>query len=306
MMLTLLFPGQGSQYPGMHQKWLEYKSFSSTLEEASDHLKLNLSSLLEEGSSEQLQQTSLTQPLILTVSYGILRVLKAEGVKEGAVLGHSLGSYTAMVASGAISFKDGLSITRKRGEMVEELLGRDFEGGLVAVMGLEEVSVREILNSHPLLDITNVNAQDQVVVGGKEEDITCLMVELKEKRIRAVKLPVSHPFHTRYLKKMVPLFAEFLTGFSFHTPAVYYISPSLAQVLTEGETIKKVLTQELTTPVRFTDSLRKVRELGANCFLEVGPRDVLSRLTKRVLPEVRAFSIDVEGLEVLGRLGHVS
>lgn len=305
-MLSLLFPGQGSQYPGMHQKWMEYKTFSSTLEEAGDYLKLNLLSLLEEGSSEQLQQTSLTQPLILTVSYGVLRVLKEKGAREGVVLGHSLGSYTALLASGVISFKDGLSITRKRGEMVEELLGGDFKGELVAVMGLEEAQVREILNNHPLLDITNINALDQVVVGGKEEDITRLMVELKEKRIRAVKLSVSHPFHTRYLKEMVPLFAEFLADFSFQTPAVYYISPSLAQVLTDGETIKKVLTNELITPVHFVNSIRKVRELGANCFLEVGPGDILSRLTKRVLPEVKVGSIDLEGLEVLGRLGHVS
>ncbi|MBT9164467.1 MAG: Polyketide biosynthesis malonyl CoA-acyl carrier protein transacylase BaeC [candidate division WS2 bacterium] len=305
-MLALLFPGQGSQYPGMHKKWLAYKAFSSTLEEAGDYLKLNLLSLLEEGSGEQLQQTSLAQPLILTVSYGILKVLKEKGLKEGAVLGHSLGSYTALLASGVVSFEDGLSITRKRGEMVEELLGRDFKGGLVAVMGLEETSVREILNNHPLLDITNVNAPEQIVVGGKEEDIACLMVELKEKRIRAVKLSVSHPFHTRYLKEMVPLFEQFLAGFSFQTPAVYYISPSLAQVLEEGEDVKKVLAQELITPVHFVNSLRKVRELGADCFLEVGPGDVLSRLTKRVLPEVKIASIDSEGLEVLGRLGYVS
>lgn len=306
MMLTLLFPGQGSQYPGMHKKWLEYKPFRFTMEEAEDYLKLNLLSFLEEGTGEQLQQTSITQPLILTVSYGILRVLKEKGLKEGAVLGHSLGSYTALVASGVISFKDGLSITRKRGEMVEEFLGRDFKGGLVAVMGLEETSVREILNKHLLLDITNVNTLEQVVIGGKEEDIARLMVELKEKRIRAVKLSVSHPFHTRYLKEMVPLFAQFLADFSFHTPAVYYISPSLAQVLIDGETIKKVLARELITPVHFVNSLRKAGELGANCFLEVGPGDILSRLAKRVVPEVKVASIDSEGLEVLGRLGYVS
>ncbi len=305
-MLTLLFPGQGSQYSGMHNKWMEFNIFKDTISEASHCLNIDFLSLLKNGSEEELKQTSITQPLILTVSTGICRVMEDRGYKGKVVLGHSLGSYSALVASGVILFEDGLKITRKRGELVEEYLGRDFKGGLVAIIGLTEDEVREAFRNHPELDITNINTHDQIVVGGKEKDLEPLILELKDKKVKAYKLAVSHPFHTRYLKKAVPVFRKYISVFSFKKPIVHYLSPSLGERLEDGEVIKDVLAEELVAPVNFVKAVKKARELGATSFMEVGPKDVLTRLMRKIHPDAQVVSVDLEEDKVLKGEGNVA
>lgn len=298
-MLAFLFPGQGSQYAGMHKKWMEHEIFQETIREASNYVNIDFVDFLEKGNEEELKKTAITQPLILIMSTGIHRVLKEKGYRENMVLGHSLGSYSALVASGVISFKDGVKIARRRGELVEEYLGEDFKGGLLAIMGLSEDEVRDILKAHPHIDITNINTPEQIVVGGKEEELNSLSVELKSRGVRFLKLSVSHPFHTRHLRKIQPAFKNYLEKYEFMKPAVNYLSPSLGDTLKDGNAIKEKLVEELVAPVNFVKAVRKAKEMGANTFIEVGPKDVLSKITKKIFPESMVISADLDANKLL-------
>ena len=299
-MRAIIFPGQGSQKVGMATEFEKnFQIVKDIFEQADDILKFKLSEIILRGSDEELKKTEITQPAILTTSFAIFTVLKSEfnfnlsNVKFLA--GHSLGEYSALVASGSLSFKDAISLVHRRGKLMQEAVPLG-QGSMLAVMGIENNELKELINNfdkkNGVCEIANDNAKGQIIISGEKIALNKFNKLLKEKKKRSVFLPVSAPFHCSLMKSAANEMDKLLQNIEFENAQIQLISNVTALPLEKKEDIAKLLFEQIFSPVRWRESIEYMIKKGITDFIEIGPGKVLSGLVKRTNDKVKVDNIN--------------
>ncbi|RRD64685.1 ACP S-malonyltransferase [Fretibacterium sp. OH1220_COT-178] len=289
MKYALCFPGQGAQEVGMGRALYEsFPSAKAVFDEADDALSMHLTKLIFEGPDEVLKLTANTQPAIMTTSVAALRVLEGEMGAELAPAcgaGHSLGEYTALVASGVLAFRDAVDLVNKRGRWMQESAPEGV-GAMAAVMGLEPddiVAVCREVAPNEECQAANFNSPGQVVISGVAEYVDKAVAAAKARGARkAVMLNVSAPFHSRLMMPAAEkLKAQFET-YSWSDPRWPIVANVSARPVSTAADIKAALYAQTFSPVLWSDSVTYMADDGVDAFLELGPGEVLSGLNKRI------------------------
>jgi [acyl-carrier-protein] S-malonyltransferase len=299
--VAFIFPGQGSQYVGMGKELFENFSVAKkTFEEADDTLHFSVSELCFKGPEEALKLTENTQPAVLTTSIAALKVLQAEkGMAPQLTAGHSLGEYSALVASGALSFSEAVKIVRLRGKFMQEAVPLG-EGAMAAVLGMEREQVEKLceeISSGEILTPANFNSPGQIVIAGHSKAVERAIERVKQEGKKAVLLPVSAPFHSPLMKPAGERLEKALEEISVADLKIPVVTNVEAEVNTVKERVKGLLVAQVSSPVRWEESMRKMIEKGIERVLEIGPGKVLSGLMKRI--DSRIESKNLEDLRTL-------
>jgi [acyl-carrier-protein] S-malonyltransferase len=305
MTVAFVFPGQGSQSPGMGLDW----AGGDLYRWASAGLGWDLTETLRTASQEELRQTYIAQPAIFCVSVAALRALEAAGAPRPAfVAGHSLGEFSALVAAGALSFEAGLTLVARRAEAMQRAADAR-PGSMSSVLGLSAEGVEMAVDAAAqgeVLAVANDNAPSQVVVSGEWAALDRLPAAVKELGAkRVVPLNVGGAFHSPLMAPAVEAFRPALAAAPLADPAIPLVANATAEVATSAAELREVLTRQLTGRVRWTESIRRLGALGVDTFVEVGPGTVLGGLIRRTLDGVRVLSAGTaEGVaEVAEALG---
>ncbi len=299
MSLALVFPGQGAQTVGMGRDLAEaYPSAKAVFDEVDDALEEKLSSLIWEGEQEALTLTENAQPALMATSIAALRALEAEGVsvaQASYVAGHSLGEYSALAASGAISVADTARLLRLRGKAMQAAVPVG-EGAMAAILGLDIEAVQAVADEAAQGDVcatANDNDPAQVVVSGHKAAVERAMIIAKEKGAkRALMLPVSAPFHCSLMEPAARAMAEALSHVELTDPPVPIVSNVLARPCSSSSTIVSLLVEQVTHSVRWRESVEwMVNEGGVTSFFEVGAGKALSGMIRRIAKDVETRAV---------------
>lgn len=296
-MIAFIFPGQGSQQPGMGKDLAEkFPAARQVFEEADDVLRFSLSELCFNGPAEQLQLTENTQPAILTVSIAALRAMQSEGFpRPDFVAGHSLGEYSALVAGGALTLRDAIKTVRARGRYMQEavpigagamaaILGADLE---TVDAGCQQASEGEICSA------ANINSPNQVVIAGAASAIDRAIVILKERGVkRAMKLNVSAPFHCALMKPAQDRLAADLDTIQFSDSEMPVVTNVDAGPVTIADRLRDGLIRQVSQPVRWLESVEFLINQGVKTFIEIGPGKVLSGLVRQIDRSVQCVNVE--------------
>lgn len=283
--LAFIFPGQGSQYPGMGKDIAEqYPEAREIFARADAALGFNLSEICFRGPEEVLNRTAYTQPAILTVSVACWRVLDAAGIRPDFVAGHSLGEYSALVAAGVLDFPAAVKLVHYRGQWMDAACPQGL-GAMVACLGLDAVAVEAACAESRHLGVVqpaNFNCPGQIVISGHKEAVTAAAERVKEKGGKAVYLAVSGPFHSSLMQPAQEKLAALLETTPF-APAVVPVVPNvLATGVVDAQAIKEALKAQVTSAVRWEETIRWLLSQGVEEMVEVGPGKVLSGLVKKI------------------------
>lgn len=305
-MLAFVFPGQGSQYPGMGKALAaDFPQARQVFEEADDALQMHLSRLCFEGPEDDLKLTANTQPAILTVSIAALRVLEAElGWQPDYAAGHSLGEYAAWINAGALDFSAAVKTVRQRGTYMQEAVPVG-QGAMAAVMGLAAETVESLCQQQAgqqVVSPANYNAPGQLVIAGDAEAVERVLAAAKEQGAkRAVKLPVSAPFHCSLMEPAGQRLAAYLANVEVAPPQLPVVSNVDACPHEQASKVCPLLVRQVSSPVRWSDSVSWFRDQGVQQYVEIGPGKVLSGLIKRIHRQATIHQVaDPEGLKALG------
>lgn len=284
---AFLFPGQGSQAVGMGQAFMEAYSVSKDVfTEADNRLDYELTKLIMNGPIETLTRTENTQPALVTASVAVLEALREKGITADYTAGHSLGEYSALVASGSLSFSDAVFAVRNRGLYMEEAVPSG-EGAMAAVMGMEREDLQKIVDdvsaSTATVQLANLNSPGQIVISGAKEGVEKASEVAKENGARRViPLQVSGPFHSTLMKPAADKLSSILAGIEIKDASIPVIANVTAEPSTSAGDIQDQLLKQIYSPVLWEDTVRKLMDLGVDTFIEVGPGNVLSGLVKKV------------------------
>lgn len=283
MKKAYVFPGQGSQYPGMAKDLYESNEVARMmLERANEILGFRITDIMFEGTAEELKQTMVTQPAIFLHSVVMARCL--QDFTPDMVAGHSLGEFSALVAAGAIDFEDGLKLVSVRAEAMQKACEMN-PGSMAAVLALETAKVEEICSACEGTVIpANYNCEGQIVISGEKEAVEKACIRMKEAGAkRALPLPVGGAFHSPLMEPARAELAEGIEKTVFRTPTCPIYQNVTALPSTDPEEIKRNLLAQLTAPVRWTQSVRNMAADGAEEFIELGPGTVLQGLISKIL-----------------------
>lgn len=289
-----LFPGQGSQHVGMGKALAQrYASAARTFSTASEALATDLRALCWDGPQEELDRTANAQPAILAASIAALRATaealgRDEPPEPLAVAGHSLGEYSAIVASGALSLPDAIRIVRRRGELMQ---AADASGGMAAVIGLDAAATAAVIDRSGVV-VANDNAPGQVVISGPGSAIATVTDTLKGAGAkRVIPLRVSAAFHSPAMRSVAAQLGTALAAATWGSLRYRLIANVDADVHGRASELPVLLERQAWSPVRWTETIRRAADMGATTFVEFGPGNVLSGLVKRILPEARTASV---------------
>ncbi len=299
-MKAIIFPGQGSQKAGMISEFKSnFKIVDDILKRADESLKFNLSKIILDGSDDDLKKTEITQPAILTTSFCIFSILKEEFNFELSnvkfIAGHSLGEYSALVASGSISLEDGVRLVHERGKLMQAAVP-DGKGAMLAVMGLNIHELNSLIKrfdaKNGICEIANDNSSGQIILSGSKETLIDFSNHLKAEKKRSIFLPVSAPFHCSLMKPAAERMKSFLENTDFKNPSLTLISNVTALPIENNRDIKELLYKQIFSQVRWRESLEYMIKNNINDFIEIGPGKVLSGLVKRTSEKVLTYSIN--------------
>ena len=285
--LALVFPGQGSQSVGMLAELSElHPSVKATFEEASDGAGVDLWALSQGGPDEMLNRTEYTQPALLAAGIAVWRLWQAQGGKQPSVLaGHSLGEYTALVAAGALSLKDGAHLVRIRGQLMQEAAPAGV-GAMAAVLGADDAVVEAACveaSGAQVVVPANYNSPGQIVIGGDAAAVDRALALLQAQGVRkAVKLAVSVPSHTPLMREAANRLAQAMAGMAWSQPALPVVQNVDAAVHASLDDIRDALVRQLYLPVQWTACVQALAARGVGRLGECGPGKVLAGLAKRI------------------------
>lgn len=289
--VAFVFPGQGSQKVGMGREAFESSDLArAVFDEADEALGEPISKLCFEGPEESLQLTANTQPAVLTASIAILRALDAP---FDVVAGHSLGEYSAHVAAGTLRLADAVRLVRKRGQYMQEAVPYG-EGAMAAVLKADRTLVERICAEVPgLVEAVNYNSPQQIVIAGETAAVSEAGIKLKEAGARSSTLPVSAPFHSTLMEPAEERLREDIGAIAFSNPRVPVYVNVDAVPLSDLGALKEALIRQVSRPVLWEESVRRMIDDGVSLFVEVGPGRVLSGLLVRI--DKRAGRVSVQG-----------
>ena len=296
MTTALLFPGQGSQRVGMGRDLAhEFAAARQTYEEADEVLGFALSRLCFEGPEAELTLTEHTQPAILTTSIAVFRALAERGLAFDVVAGHSLGEWSALVAAGAIEFRDAVRLTRLRGTYMQAAVPAGH-GAMAAVMGLDRAALDAVCEraSQPgePVEPANLNGAGQIVISGAAAAVDRAIAEAKAAGAkRATKLAVSAPFHCSLMQPAADQLAAALAGVAIAAPSVPVVNNATAQPTQDPERIRALLIAQVTAPVRWEESIQAIAAMGVTRAYELGSGSVLKGLVRRIADAIETTSI---------------
>ena len=285
--LALVFPGQGSQSVGMLAELSDlHASVKATFEEASDGAGVDLWALSQSGPDEMLGRTEYTQPALLAAGVAVWRLWNAQGGATPSLLaGHSLGEYTALVAAGAPSLKDGAHLVRIRGQLMQDAAPAGV-GAMAAVLGAEDALVLEVceaVSGSEVVVPANFNSPGQIVIGGHAAAVDAALAMLAGKGVRkAVRLAVSVPSHTPLMREAANRLAETMAGLQWQLPALPVVQNVDAQAHDSVDAIRDALVRQLYLPVQWTGCVQALASRGVSRIGECGPGKVLAGLVKRI------------------------
>lgn len=299
MKICFIFSGQGAQYNGMGKELYEnFEVCKKVFDDANDALGFSLTDICFNENSK-INETEYTQPAILTTSYAIFKLMEQKGVKADFMAGLSLGEYSALCASDAIDFKEGVALVRKRGKFMTEAVPTGV-GAMSAVMNTDEDVIKEVLkeasNDTEVAMIANYNAPGQIVIAGHTQAIERAEAIFKEKGIKKViRLNVSGPFHTSLLKPASDKLATELKNVTINTPKVDVFTNLTGDKV---ENIKDTLIKQVMSPVKWQQTIENLINLGVDTFIELGPGKTLCSFVKKVSKDVNVFNVeDLASLE---------
>ena len=299
MAIAFIFPGQGSQYGGMGKDLAEkFPAARQVFEEADAALGFSLSDLCFNGPAEQLQLTENTQPAILATSVAAWRAMESEGfAKPDFVAGHSLGEYSALVATGSLALSDAVQTVRARGRYMQEAVPVGT-GAMAAILGADLETIATACNEASEGEVcspANVNSPNQVVIAGNAAAIDRAIELLKSRGAkRAVKLNVSAPFHCALMKPAQDRLAVDLNEISFNDLARPLVTNVDAKAINTGAAARESLVRQVSQPVRWLESVEFLANQGVQTFIEVGPGKVLSGLLRQINRDLRAWNVEDE------------
>ena len=296
MKIAFVFPGQGSQSVGMLDSFRDNATVQSIVARATSALGQNIGALIESGPSEDLNLTINTQPALLTAGYAIYAAWRTAGGAEPAVVaGHSLGEYTALLAAGALELEDAVRLVRFRAQAMQDAVPVGL-GSMAAILGLPDDQVlqacREAAQGE-VVEPVNFNAPSQVVIAGHSEAVrrACEVAKRLGAK-RAVALSVSAPFHSSLLQPASDRLRERLAQATFRNSRIDLINNVDVSIESEPSKIADALARQAANPVRWSETVRKMSELGVTHVVECGPGRVLSGLTKRIVPELESLVVN--------------
>jgi [acyl-carrier-protein] S-malonyltransferase len=302
---AFIFPGQGSQYAGMGKALSDnFRVAADTFAEADAALGFSISSLCFNGPEDELKLTTNTQPAILATSIAALRVVASEtGAGADYLAGHSLGEFSALVASGALGFADALRTVRARGKFMQEAVPVGV-GAMAAILSVEAEVLADICREAAegeTVSPANFNSPGQIVIAGHATAVNRAIEIAKARGFRkAMLLPVSAPFHSALMIPAGERLKEVLEAITINTMNIPVVSNVEATANRDSSRIKDLLVAQVSAPVRWDESVREMVRLGVSSFVEIGPGKVLSGLVKRIDKEVTAINIeDAAGLNAL-------
>ena len=290
-----IFPGQGSQYPGMAKDLYESNAVAREMfEKANDILGFRITDIMFEGTAEELKQTKVTQPAIFLHSVVLARCLPE--FRPDMVAGHSLGEFSALVAAGALDFEEGLRLVSIRAQAMQKAC-EAVPGSMAAVLAMPAEKVEEICAScEGIVVAANYNCEGQIVISGEVSAVNDACTRLKEAGARrALQLPVGGAFHSPLMEPARTELAEGIEKATFHTPVCPIYQNVTARPTTDAQEIKANLLTQLTSPVRWTQSVMNMIADGADKFIELGPGKVLQGLVSKTA----GSSVTVDGIQSL-------
>ena len=268
-----------------------YPQSRDVFDRADDILGFSLSRLCFEGPEEELTQTVNVQPAVLVTSLAYLEVIRSEALPLPAFFaGHSLGEYTALAASGALSFEDALRLVRERGRLMQGA-GELSPGGMLAILGCGREEVESLCTASDMV-IANINCPGQIVISGSQEKLTRAMALARSNGTKAIKLRVSGAFHSPLMQTAREALARIVPEVPFSEPSRPIIANATARPITRAEEIKEELVSQICCCVRWQESIENMIAQGTTTFIEIGPGRVLNGLIKRISPEVATSSVN--------------
>ena len=293
---AFVFPGQGSQSRGMMNGYADFAAVRDTFTEASDVLKQDLWQLVAEGEDAELNATVNTQPIMLTAGVAVYRAWQSQNGPAPAIMaGHSLGEYTALVASGAISFADALPLVRYRAQCMQQAVPEGV-GGIAAILGLDDEAVRAVCTEGAqgeVLEAVNYNSPGQVVIAGNRAAVERGMELAKVKGAkRAIMLPMSVPSHCSLLKGAAEQLRAYLNNVTVNAPSIPVLHNADVAAYSAAASIRDALVRQLYSPVRWVETVQAFGPQGVTHNAECAPGKVLAGLNKRIDTNQQAMAIN--------------
>lgn len=303
MTIAMVFPGQGSQSPGMQSELAaNYSQVQETYAQASELLGYDLWQLIQDGPAEKLAETVVTQPAMLTAGYAAWLIWQAEGgATPSHMAGHSLGEYTALVCSGAVAFADALKVVKRRSELMQAAVPAG-DGAMAAIIGMDDDAVCEVCDESSAIGVAeavNFNCPGQVVIAGHRSAVDHAIVRAEEVGARrAILLPISVPSHSSLMFRAGEELAPALDEIEFRDPDITVINATDATAYTDEHDMRSRLARQVHRPVQWVATVNAMLEEGASSIVECGPGKVLSGLVRRINRGTPSAAIDsIDGLQ---------